>query len=88
MSHMFFNKEVSKDYSYLLLSAYNNSRDNCGSYYKGEEGEYITSILTGEKFYSVRDFVLSVKGYGIFDEITDCFFYDEEISNWVPIFYI
>ncbi len=85
MSHMFFNKEVSEDYSYLLLSVYHKNCDICGSYYKGEDGQYITSILTGEKFYTLREFVFSIKGLDMGDEWNDCFFYREDVNGWVPL---
>jgi hypothetical protein len=88
MSYTFFSKEITDDYSYLLLSVYRNGRDNCGSYYKDEDGEYIVSIATGEKFYSVKDFVLSIMGYEMVDEWFDCSFYNEEIGNWVPLYYV
>lgn len=88
MSYTFFNREITDNYSYLLLSVYHKDCDNCGSYYKGEDGEYIVSILTGEKFYSLKEFVLSIKGLDMCDEWSDCFFYNEEIGNWVPIMYI
>ncbi len=89
MSYTFFNKEVSKYYSYILLSVYHKGRDNCGVYNKDENGkEYITSILTGEKFYSIKDFVIDIKGYEMIDELYECFFYDEEINKWIPIEFI
>jgi hypothetical protein len=88
MSYTFFNKEITNDYSYLLLSVYHKDCDNCGSYYKGQDGEFIVSILSGEKFYSLKEFVLSIKGLDMGDEWSDCFFYNEEISNWVPLIYI
>jgi hypothetical protein len=88
MSYTFFTKEVSNDYSYLLLSVYHKGCDNCGSYYKGDDGEYIVSIVSGEKFYSVKDFVLSVKGMDMGDEWQDCFFYYEEMNDWVALSFI
>jgi hypothetical protein len=88
MSYTLFSKEITNDYSYLLLSVYHNGLDNCGSYYKGEEGEYIVSISTGEKFYSVKEFVLSIMGYDMGDEWFDCSFYNEEIGNWIPLQYV
>ena len=88
MSYTFFGKEITDDYSYLLLSVFHKNCDNCGSYYKGQDGEYIVSILTGEKFYSVKEFVLSIMGYDMRDELYDCSFYNEEIGNWVPLHYV
>ncbi len=88
MSYTFFGKEITDDYSYLLLSVYHNCRDNCGSYYKGSDGEYIVSIASGEKFYSLKEFVLSIKGLDMGYEWSDCFFYYETIGEWVPLIYI
>jgi hypothetical protein len=88
MSYTFFGKEITHNYPYLLLSVYHKYCDNCGSYYKGEDGEYIVSILTGEKFYSLKEFVSSIKGYDMGDEWLDSFFYNEEIKVWIPLIYI
>jgi hypothetical protein len=88
MSNKFFNQEISQDYPYLLVSVYHKDCDNCGTYYKGEDGEYITSILTGEKFYSLYDFVFSIKGLGTDDEWSSSFFYNEECGEWIPLMYL
>ena len=88
MSYKLFNINVSKDYTYLLLSVYHKDYYICGSYYKGEEGCFITSILSGEKFYSLYEFVLSIKGLDMDNELSNCLFYNEVIKEWVPIIYL
>lgn len=88
MSYKFFNRDIYEPYSYLLLSVFHKNIDNCASYYKGEDGEYITSITTGERFYNLYDFIYSIKGLGIINENIDCYFYDETTFSWIPIYYL
>lgn len=89
MSNTFFTKEVVEDYSYLLLSVRYKGCNNCGSYFKGTDGQYIVSVSTGEKFYSLREFVLSIKGYIMEeDEWKECRYYDEDAKYWFPLHYI
>jgi hypothetical protein len=85
MFYTFFSKEIANDYSYLLLGVYHNGVYNCGSYFNDEDDEYIISILTGEKFYSVNEFVFSIMGYDMNDEWLDCSFYNEETGNWISL---
>lgn len=86
MSCTFFSKEISQNYSYLLLNVCHNNKNYCGTYYKGLDGEYITSILTGEKFYSLEKFISSVKEGK--DDWHYCNYYDEEIDCWFPLEYL
>lgn len=88
MIYTFFSNEIYEPSSYLLLSVFHKNKDNCGSYYKGDDGEYITSIQTGERFYNLYDFVYSIKGLDTGNENMDCFFYDEIVNNWVPVNYL
>ena len=80
-SHRFFDKEVSANYSYLLLRVFHNCIENIGIYYKGEDGEYITSIITGEKFYTLKAFVMSIQGLSYVNEWTACSFYHDDTWN-------
>lgn len=88
MTFKFFNKEIDKSYSYLLLLVYKNNIDHCATYYKGVDGEYITSISTGERFYNLYDFVFSINGLATINEFMECYFYSEVCENWVPIAYL
>lgn len=88
MSYKFFNKNIYEPHSYLLLSVFHKNIDNCASYYNGEDGEYITSIATGEKFFNLYDFIYSIKGLEIINENIDCSFYDETTESWFPISYL
>jgi len=90
MSYSFFEMSVSDDYSYLLLSVFHKGVENCGSYYKNDETdeEFITSMMTGEKFYNVYDFIYSIKGLGTGYECDDCYFYDEVTKSWVSLYYL
>jgi hypothetical protein len=78
---------INTDKSYLLLSVFHKNTNFCGTYYKGEDGEFITSLLTGEKFYNLRDFVISIKGLGTIDEWDTCYF-DEEEQYWFPLIHL
>lgn len=88
MSYTFFNKTVYDKYSYLILSVFHNNIEHCGSYYKDSDGEYISSIATGKKFYNLYDFVFSIKGKDMKNENYECYFYDEITKSWIPVYYL
>lgn len=78
---------ISKEVSYLLLSVYDKGVLRCASYHKDKNQEFIISILTGEKFYSVREFVQNIKGLSYTDE-TDCCYYDDDAKSWFPLYFL
>jgi hypothetical protein len=80
-SYRFFDKETSTDHSYLLLRVFHNSTEHVGVYNKGSDGEYITDIISGERFYTLRAFVLSVQGLSFANEWTACSFYNDGTWN-------
>jgi len=88
MSYTMFGREISEECSYLLLGVYNKGCYHCASYTKDEEGEFITSLLTGVRFDTLRDFVVSVKGLGMVNEWNECAFYDEENGIWFSLYYL
>lgn len=82
-----FGRTMDQDLSYRLVAVYNYGIMYCGSYNKTEEGdESITSIATGEKFYSIQDFIWSIKGLGSDSELLDLMIYDESSSEWYPLY--
>ena len=86
---MFGHKTNSIVPSYLLLSIYHYGITYCASYNKDDYGnEIITSINTGEKFYNLRDFFISIKGLNDGDEWLECLYYNDEINDWSPLIYI
>ena len=90
MSYSFFGKSISDQHSYMLLSVFHNGVENCGSYNKNVETdeEFITSMMTGEKFYYVYYFVYSIKGLGTGYEYDYCYFYDEVTKSWISLYYL
>lgn len=77
-SGYFFGKKI-KDYKpYLLLGVYYHDIFHCGSYYCDSNGrESITAINSGEVFYSLREFVVSIIGLHSTDEWMECSIFDE-----------
>jgi len=81
----FFSYETDEDYPYLLLCIYDKGEYKTASYNKGTDGEYITSIITGERFYSLYDYIISIKGMNYFDEMYSVIFFDEDRKDWFPV---
>lgn len=80
----FFSYESEQDYSYLLLGIYVNGEFHTASYNKSQDGEFITSISTGERFYNLASYVASFRGLNAFNEFLEVVFYDEEQHDWFP----
>ena len=55
----------------------------CGCYYFNIDGDYITTLDTNEKFASLKEFEMSVKSKGIYEEDAKIAFYDEELDDWI-----
>jgi len=77
-SGYFFGRKI-KDYnSYLLLGVYYLDVFHCGSYCCDSNGiETITAISSGEVFYSLKEFVVSILGMRSTDEWMECSIFDE-----------
>lgn len=87
-SGYFFGKKITGYNSYLLLGVNNFDVMYCGSYNCNENGvETITSINSGETFYSFKEFVVSILGMHSTDEWMECCIYDEEAKQWGEIGY-
>jgi len=76
-------KSVIMNHSYLLISVEKNGIRYCASYSKDDEKETITSINTGEVFYTLKSFVESILGFSSTYEWSDCYYYDEYNSQWL-----
>ena len=86
---MMFGKSVIKDRKYYLLAVYKNEIYNCASYNKDDEYcEIITSINTGEKFYSLKSFVDSILGLRSVNEWDECLYYSKNKNRWRSLKYL
>lgn len=82
---MFGNSAIIKK-NYILLGVFKNNQYHCGTYTRDDNDlEQITSILTGEIFYSLRSFVESILGFNTTYEWMNCYYYDDVNSNWYPM---
>jgi hypothetical protein len=82
---------------YRLLGVYKYGDFHPAVYNRTEEGvETITSISTGEVFYTIIEFTRSVYGLAAENEWSDCLYLEEDIdnddecskinNNWCPLF--
>lgn len=84
-----FNKPFIKDKKYCLLAVFKNDMYHCASYNKDSEyNEVITSINTGEKFYSLQSFVQSILGLKSVNEFKECLYYNSSKKRWRSIKYL
>lgn len=81
-----FGKRMFDEMNYRLVGVYKYGVVHCGSYVKTEDDESITSLETGEKFYSTQEFVNSILGLAAQNELYELISYDEETKSWVPLF--
>lgn len=71
--------------SYRLVSVVNNNVIHCGSYDNIDGLEAITCLRSGEKFYSIPDFMRHHYGLRSFNENYDFAIYDDEEEIWLPL---
>lgn len=78
-----FGHTINDYQSYRLLGVLKNGVVYTGTYYRNfsEREETITATLSGEVFYSIKDFVLSVNGLSSQDEWMECLFYAEPLHT-------
>lgn len=81
-SYNFFDNNV----SYRLVSVVHNHKMHCGSYNKSADEESITCLESGEKFYSIPDFMRHHCGLCVFNENYDFSIYEDRASIWLPLF--
>jgi|688.fasta_scaffold2198282_1 hypothetical protein len=84
-----FGKPFIKNRNYCLLAVRKNNILHCASYDKDDDNnEVITSINTGEKYYSLSCFVRSVIGLKSINEFKECLYYNHNKKRWRSIRYI
>ncbi len=89
-----FGVNTIENHNYLLLGIYKRGVIYPASYFNtpDENKEYISCLTTGDIFYSIQDFVISVLGLNAFnsgeDEWMNCQFFDEDAQSWLPLFYL
>jgi hypothetical protein len=84
-----FGKPFIKDRKYCLLAVFKNNIYHCASYNKDDDYcEVITSINTGEKFYSIKGFVESILGMKSVNEWDECLYYNSNKNRWRSIKYL
>ena len=84
---MMFGRKTIENNNYYLLSVYKNGVLYCGSYNRDSNSgiETITSINTGEVFYSLKDFTQSILGFSSRLEWYECCFFNEERKTWLQL---
>lgn len=80
-----FNYNISIKRNYLLVGGYKCGLIYTGSYSKNDNQESITSHTTGEIFYSINDFLVSIYGIGTDCELMSLIIYDEKMKYWMPL---
>ena len=86
MTAYMLGKQVVIKKDYILLSVSKNNIRHCASYSCDDKNlEQITSIATGEVFYTLRSFVESILGFNTTNEWEDCCYYDDYNSDWYPM---
>jgi hypothetical protein len=89
MAQYMLGKRVFDKQSYLLLGVFKNGIYHCATYTDNDrDGEKITSIRTGEVFNSIHKFVESVYHRECYHEWSECHYYNEELSEWLPMLYL
>jgi hypothetical protein len=84
-----FGKELIKNKKHRLLAVYKNDIYYCASYNNDDDYcEIITSINTGEKFYSLQSFVHSIIGLKSINEWDECLYYSSSKNRWRSVKYL
>ena len=84
-----FGKSLIKNKKHRLLAVCKNNIYYCASYDKDDDYyDVITSINTGEKFYSLAGFVQSIIGLKSVNEFTECLYYSSSKKKWRPVKYL
>lgn len=89
-----FGVTTTENHNYLLLGIHKRGVIYPASYFNSphENKEYISCLTTGDIFYSIKDFIISILGLNSFnynnDEWIQCQFFDEDSHSWFPLFYL
>jgi hypothetical protein len=84
---MMFGRKTIENKNYYLLSVYKNGVLYCSSYNRDSisGSETITSINTGEVFYSLKEFTQSILGFNSTLEWYECCFFNEDRGTWLQL---
>jgi len=77
-----------KKKSYYLVAVRKDDVIYCGSYIKDKHDEFIISINTGEKFYSLHKFAATMLNRKFVNEYRECIYYSEYQNKWRSIKHI
>ena len=84
-----FGKHLIKNRKHRLLAVYKNEVYHCASYDKvSDYCEIITSINTGEQFYTLKSFTQSLSGLKSVNDWNECLYYSNEKKKWRPVRYL
>ena len=80
-----FGRKLEKELNYRLVSLCKGDYIHCGAYSYGYDGEFITDFISGERFYSIEDFLRSQYGLRSFNPDYDFIIFDEDEEIWAPL---
>lgn len=80
-----FGLKLDKELNYRLVALIKGDAIYCGTYSSGSDGEYITALDSGERFYSIEAFLQSQYGMRHFIPDYDFVIYDEDEGIWMPL---
>jgi hypothetical protein len=83
-----FGKSLIRNKKHCLLAVRKNNIYYCASYDNDDYCEVITSINTGEKFYSLASFVQSIIGPKPVNEFSECLYYSSKKNKWRQVKYL
>jgi hypothetical protein len=84
-----FGKHLIKNRKHRLLAVYKDDVYYCASYDKvSDYCEIITSINTGEQFYTLKSFTQSIIGLKSVNEWQECLYYSSDKKKWRPVRYL
>lgn len=72
--------------NYHLIGCYKYGVIYTGSYTKIGDCEKITSMITGENYYSITDYINSIYGLRMENELFTFLIYNEITNAWLPLY--
>jgi len=81
-----FGRKLEKEVNYRLVSLFIRDYIHSAAYFNGADGEFITDLISGERFYSIEDFLRSQYGLRSFNPDYDFIIFDEDEEIWAPLY--
>lgn len=81
-----FGYDIINPSNYHLIGCYKYGVIYTGSYTKIGDCEKITSINTGEVFYSIKEYIDSIYGLRMENELFTFLIYNEITNAWLPLY--